>query len=94
MPAGICDAYACDALRAVCGSCRALRAFFADGVRRGERSEDPGALLDPPKLPRLLPKALADYARDPADVAAAIERCLAAVGRGQSALLQAKVTRL
>jgi len=38
----------------------ALRAFFADGVRRGERSEDPSALLDPPKLPRLLPKALAE----------------------------------
>jgi hypothetical protein len=29
MPAGNCDAYACDALRAVCGSCRALRALFA-----------------------------------------------------------------
>jgi hypothetical protein len=27
-------------------------------------------------------------------VSAAIERCLAALGRGQSALLQAKVTRL
>ncbi|CAH0198321.1 MULTISPECIES: site-specific tyrosine recombinase XerD [Stenotrophomonas] len=38
----------------------ALRAFFADAVRRGERSEDPSALLDPPKLPRLLPKALAE----------------------------------
>ena len=38
----------------------ALRAFFADSVRRGERSEDPSALLDPPKLPRLLPKALAE----------------------------------
>jgi hypothetical protein len=29
MPAGICDAYACDALRAVGGSCRALRALSA-----------------------------------------------------------------
>ncbi|KAF1014054.1 MAG: Tyrosine recombinase XerD [Stenotrophomonas maltophilia] len=38
----------------------ALRAFFADAVRRGERAEDPSALLDPPKLPRLLPKALAE----------------------------------
>lgn len=38
----------------------ALRGFFADAVRRGERSEDPTALLDPPKLPRLLPKALAE----------------------------------
>jgi acetolactate synthase-1/2/3 large subunit len=31
---------------------------------------------------------------DPAEVGAAIARCLAAVARGQSALLQAKVTRL
>lgn len=38
----------------------ALRAFFADAVRRGQRSEDPSALLDPPRLPRLLPKALAE----------------------------------
>ena len=38
----------------------ALRAFFADAVRRGERTDDPSALLDPPKLPRLLPKALAE----------------------------------
>ncbi len=38
----------------------ALRAFFADAVRRGERGDDPSALLDPPKLPRLLPKALAE----------------------------------
>lgn len=38
----------------------ALRAFFADAVRRGERAEDPSALLDPPRLPRLLPKALAE----------------------------------
>lgn len=30
MPAGICDAHACDALRAVRGSCRALRALFAE----------------------------------------------------------------
>ncbi len=38
----------------------ALRAFFADAVRRGRRSDDPTTLLDPPKLPRLLPKALAE----------------------------------
>ncbi len=38
----------------------ALRAFFADALRRGQRSEDPSALLDPPHLPRLLPKALAE----------------------------------
>jgi acetolactate synthase-1/2/3 large subunit len=35
-----------------------------------------------------------EWVSDPADVSAAIERCLAALARGQSALLQAKVTRL
>jgi len=38
----------------------ALRAFFAHRLRRGLRSDDPTALLDPPKLPRSLPKALAE----------------------------------
>jgi len=38
----------------------ALRAFFADGLRRGARADDPAALLEPPKLPRSLPKALAE----------------------------------
>jgi len=34
-----------------------LRAFYGWLVRRGQRSDDPTALLDPPQLPRLLPKA-------------------------------------
>jgi integrase/recombinase XerD len=38
----------------------ALRAFFAHRLRRGERGDDPTALLEPPKLPRLLPKALTE----------------------------------
>ena len=38
----------------------ALRAFFAHRVRLGARSDDPTALLDPPKLPRSLPKALGE----------------------------------
>jgi integrase/recombinase XerD len=37
-----------------------LRAFFALRVRRGHRQDDPTALLDPPKLPRSLPKALGE----------------------------------
>lgn len=37
-----------------------LRAFFAYRLRRGDRTDDPTALLDPPKLPRSLPKALAE----------------------------------
>lgn len=30
MPAELCDARSCESFRAVCGSCRALRAFFAE----------------------------------------------------------------
>jgi integrase/recombinase XerD len=37
-----------------------LRAFFALQVRRGARADDPTALLDPPKLPRSLPRALGE----------------------------------
>jgi integrase/recombinase XerD len=37
-----------------------LRAFFGRQVLRGERSDDPTALLEPPKLPRSLPKALTE----------------------------------
>ncbi len=37
-----------------------LRAFYALQVRRGQRQDDPTALLDPPKLPRSLPKALSE----------------------------------
>ena len=38
----------------------ALRAFYAACVRCGERADDPSALLEPPKLPRPLPKALGE----------------------------------
>src|SRR6478672_7973355 len=38
----------------------ALRAFYAHSLRRGVRRDDPAALLEPPRLPRLLPKALAE----------------------------------
>ena len=37
-----------------------LRAFYGHLVRRGVRADDPAALLDPPRLPRSLPKALAE----------------------------------
>jgi integrase/recombinase XerD len=36
----------------------ALRGFFAHALRLGQRNDDPTALLEPPKLPRSLPKAL------------------------------------
>jgi len=38
----------------------ALRGFFAFLLRRGDRLDDPTALLEPPRLPRSLPKALAE----------------------------------
>jgi len=37
-----------------------LRAFYALELRRGARGDDPTALLDPPRLPRSLPKALGE----------------------------------
>ena len=37
-----------------------LRAFYAHLVRLGVRSDDPASLLDPPRLPRSLPKALTE----------------------------------
>lgn len=37
-----------------------LRAFYADLRRRGLRSDDPTALLQPPRLPRSLPRALTE----------------------------------
>jgi integrase/recombinase XerD len=37
-----------------------LRAYFGHCVRRGEREDDPVALLQPPTLPRLLPKGLSE----------------------------------
>ncbi len=37
-----------------------LRAFHAQLVRRGVRADDPTALLDPPRLPRSLHKALSE----------------------------------
>jgi integrase/recombinase XerD len=37
-----------------------LRAFYALSLRRGQRHDDPSALMEPPKLPRALPKALSE----------------------------------
>ena len=38
----------------------ALRAFYAFQAQRGAREDDPTALLQPPRLPRPLPKALSE----------------------------------
>jgi integrase/recombinase XerD len=51
----------------------ALRAFFAHRLRRGDRTDDPTALLQPPKLPRLLPKALAESEIDALLAAPAVD---------------------
>ncbi len=48
-----------------------LRAFHGYCVRRGDRQDDPTALLQPPSLPRSLPKALSE---------AQVEALLAAPG--------------
>jgi len=37
-----------------------LRAFYAHLVLTGARADDPAALLDPPRMPRPLPRALAE----------------------------------
>ena len=42
----------------------ALRAFFAHALQRGARNDNPTALLEPPKLPRPLPKALPESQLD------------------------------
>ncbi len=46
--------------RSTARSLSALRMFYADRIRRGARGDDPVALLDSPKQPRSLPKALAE----------------------------------
>lgn len=38
----------------------ALRAFYADAIRYGDRADNPTSLIDAPKLPRPLPKALSE----------------------------------
>ncbi|MDE2407423.1 MAG: site-specific tyrosine recombinase XerD [Xanthomonadaceae bacterium] len=54
-----------------------LHAYYAQNVRRGERHDDPTALLQAPNLPRLLPKALSE-----AQVAALLEAPDCATPRG------------
>ncbi|WP_425493708.1 site-specific tyrosine recombinase XerD [Noviluteimonas lactosilytica] len=50
-----------------------LRAFYAHCVRRREREDDPTALIDPPRLPRSLPKALSESEIDALLAAPAVD---------------------
>ncbi len=72
----------------------ALRAFFADAVRRGQRSEDPSALIDPPHLPRLLPKALAESQVDALLAAPDVEQPLGLRDRAMLELMYAAGLRV
>ena len=62
-----------------------LRAFYARCVQDGQRADDPVALVQAPKLPRLLPKALSE-----AQVAALLEApdLATAVGLRDRAMLE------
>lgn len=62
-----------------------LRAFYGRAVRDGVRDDDPVALLQTPKLPRLLPKALSE-----AQVAALLEApdCADPVGQRDRCMLE------
>ncbi|WP_421569165.1 site-specific tyrosine recombinase XerD [Stenotrophomonas sp. PD6] len=72
----------------------ALRAFFADALRRGQRTEDPSALLDPPRLPRLLPKALAESQIDALLAAPDVEQPLGLRDRAMLELMYAAGLRV
>jgi integrase/recombinase XerD len=72
----------------------ALRAFFADALRRGQRAEDPSALLDPPRLPRLLPKALAESQIDALLAAPDVEQPLGLRDRAMLELMYAAGLRV
>src|SRR4249919_4171167 len=67
----------------------ALRAFFAHRVRRGARDDDPTALLDPPRLPRLLPKALGESQIDALLAAPAVDSPLGLRDRAMFELMYA-----
>jgi integrase/recombinase XerD len=67
----------------------ALRAFFAHRVRSGARADDPTALLDPPKQPRSLPKALGESQIDALLAAPAVDSPLGLRDRAMFELMYA-----
>jgi integrase/recombinase XerD len=66
-----------------------LRAFFAHRVRSGARADDPTALLDPPKQPRSLPKALGESQIDALLAAPALDSPLGLRDRAMLELMYA-----
>ena len=71
-----------------------LRAFHAYLLRRGTRSDDPTALLDPPKLPRSLPKALAESQIDALLAAPLVDTALGLRDRAMFELMYAAGLRV
>ena len=72
----------------------ALRAFFAHCVRLRLRADDPTALLEPPKLPRSLPKALAESQVDALLAAPDVETPLGLRDRAMLELMYAAGLRV
>ena len=71
-----------------------LRAFYAWLLRRGVRKDDPTALLDPPKLPRSLPKALSESQIDALLAAPQIDTTLGLRDRAMLELMYAAGLRV
>jgi integrase/recombinase XerD len=71
-----------------------LRAFYAWLLRRGVRNDDPTALLDPPKLPRSLPKALSESQIDALLAAPRIDTVLGLRDRAMFELMYAAGLRV
>ncbi len=71
-----------------------LRAFFAHRLRRGDRRDDPTALLAPPKLPRSLPKALSETEIDALLAAPLVDTTLGLRDRAMFELMYAAGLRV
>ena len=71
-----------------------LRAFYAWLLRRGVRNDDPTALLDPPKLPRSLPKALSESQIDALLAAPQVDTVLGLRDRAMFELMYAAGLRV
>lgn len=71
-----------------------LRAFYGHLLASGDRAEDPTALLDPPRLPRSLPKALSESQIEALLAAPAIDAPLGLRDRAMLELMYAAGLRV